>query len=114
MGWDGQDNEDTGHDTFVDELLINVTTEQINIMEEITVTEASLKRVKAPKIKEQNYLSKTSHFKNHTGWPKINANCKEMEKDITASSDWTINWQLNFNEDRAQFLHMGRNNPSFI
>lgn len=41
MRWDGRDNEGTGHDTFVGELLINVTAEQINIMEEITVTDTS-------------------------------------------------------------------------
>lgn len=39
-------------------------------MEEITVIDNYQKSLKAPKTKEQNYSSKISHFKNHTGWPK--------------------------------------------
>lgn len=49
--------------TFVAELLINETTEQINITKEITGTDTYQKNLKASKMKQQNYWSITSHFK---------------------------------------------------
>lgn len=57
----GQDDDDTQHDTLVAELLINET-EQINIMKEVTGL-ITKKNLKAPKMKQQNYLSITPHFK---------------------------------------------------
>ncbi|CAM5109917.1 unnamed protein product [Eretmochelys imbricata] len=43
---------------------------------------------------------------------KSQADCKELQKDLSKLGDWATKWQMKFNVDKCKVMRIGKHNPN--
>ncbi|CAM4495757.1 unnamed protein product [Caretta caretta] len=44
---------------------------------------------------------------------KSQADCDELQKDLSKLGDWATKWQMKFNVDKCKVMHIGKHNPNY-
>ncbi|CAM5112909.1 unnamed protein product [Natator depressus] len=44
---------------------------------------------------------------------KSQADCEELQKDLSKLGDWATKWQMKFNVDKFKVMHIGKHNPNY-
>ncbi|CAM4577882.1 unnamed protein product [Lepidochelys olivacea] len=65
---------------------------------------------------EKGVNSEVAKFADETELLKIvktQADCEELQKDLSKLSDWATKWQMKFNVDKCKVMHIGKHNPNY-
>ncbi|CAM5165838.1 unnamed protein product [Natator depressus] len=65
---------------------------------------------------EKGVNSEVAKFADDTKLLKIvktQADCEELQKDLSKLGDWATKWQMKFNVDKCKVMHIGKNNPNY-
>ncbi|CAM5167759.1 unnamed protein product [Natator depressus] len=65
---------------------------------------------------EKGVNSEVAKFVDDTKLLKIvksQADCEELQKDLTKMGDWATKWQMKFNVDKCKVMHIGKHNPNY-
>ncbi|CAM5171781.1 unnamed protein product [Natator depressus] len=65
---------------------------------------------------EKGVNSEVSKFTDDTKLLKIvksQADCEEIQKDLTKLGDWATKWQMKFNVDKCKVMNIGKYNPNY-
>ncbi|CAM4547301.1 unnamed protein product [Lepidochelys olivacea] len=65
---------------------------------------------------EKGVNSEVAKFADDTKLLKIiksQADCKELQKDLSKLGDWVTKWQMKFNVDKCKIMHIGKHDPNY-
>ncbi|CAM4478002.1 unnamed protein product [Lepidochelys kempii] len=65
---------------------------------------------------EKGVNSEVAKFADDTKLLKIvktQADCEELQKDLSKLGDWATKWQMKFNVDKCKVMHIGKHNPNY-
>ncbi|CAM5134922.1 unnamed protein product [Natator depressus] len=65
---------------------------------------------------EKGVNSEVAKFADDTKLLKIvksQADCEELQKNLTKLGDWATKWQMKFNVDKFKVMHIGKRNPNY-